>query len=148
MTALPFTGAKTFVEWVENTLGWAPPITEKTPRWKAIAVEAGKVNKKIATNPNLYTWEHLALTVEWLRRRKEVIKTPASVLWRVEDALRDSATVVRPVQPVDIAVAVAAAIEREQAGRAPGWQGWVSRLTRAQGAGRQDTYDEWKKARA
>lgn len=144
---LPFTGAKAFVEYVENMLGWAPPVTVKTPRWKAIAVEAGKVNKKIATNPTLYTWENLALTVEWLRQRREQIKTPTSILWRVEDALRDSATPVTPKVRVDIAVAIEQAIATEQERRAPGWQGWVSRLTRAQGAGRQDTYDEWKAAR-
>ena len=147
MTDLPFTGAKTFVEYVEGALGWAPPVTDKTPRWKAIAVEAGKVNKKVATNPALFTWENLALTVEWLRRRKEVIKTPTAIFWRVEDALRDSATPVRPERPADIATAVQQAVDTEQAKRAPGWQGWVSRLTRAQGAGRQDTYNEWRAAR-
>lgn len=148
MTSLPFTGPKSFVEYVEGALGWVPPETATTPRWKAIINEAAKVKKKVATDPVLYTWENLALTVEWLRRRKEPIKTPTSVFWRVEAALRDSATPVVPERPTDIAVAVQQAIDREQAQRAPGWQGWVSRLTRAQGAGRQDTYNEWKAARA
>lgn len=148
MTDLPFTGPKSFVEYVEGALGWAPPETTKTPRWKAILNEASKVKRKQATDPTLYTWQNLALTVEWLRARKEVIKTPTSIFWRVEDALRDSATPVTPKPVLEISQAVQQAVEAEQARRAPGWQGWVGRLTRAQGAGRQDTYDEWKAARS
>lgn len=147
MTALPFTGPKAFVKYVEGALGWVPEDSEKVPRWKAIIIQASIVKKKHESDPTLYSWHHLALTVEWLRRRKQVITTPAAVFFYVEQALRDSATDVRPDVAVDIAVAIDEAIEKEQGQRAPGWQGWVSRLTRAQGKGRNDTYDEWKQAR-
>lgn len=144
--SLPFDpGPKNFVLFVENTLGCAPDVTKE--RWRAVILEASKVKKKIATNPTLYTWENLALTVEWLRQKRKVVRSAAAVLWNVEDALRDSANTRQPDQIVNVAVAIKEAIAWEQANRIPGYQGWVGRLTRAAGDGRQDTYTEWKAAR-
>lgn len=143
----PFTGPKSYVEYVENTLGWAPD-TSKVERWKAILIEASKVKRKIATDPSLYTWENLALTVEWLRQRHEEVRTPTSVLWRVEAALKDTATAKVPVVAADVAEQIREAVIWEQTTAAPGFQGWVSRLTRAAGTGREGVLAEWRTARA
>lgn len=143
---LPFRqGPVAFCEFVEGQLGWEPDPTKE--RWKALMTEAGKLKRKRATNPELYSWENLALTVEWLRRRHHVVSTPTSVCWKVEAALKASATPVTPVVVVDVAKEIVAAIEWEQTQDRMGKAHWIHALTRAAGSGRADVLAEWRRAR-
>lgn len=129
--------ATEFVTAVENTLGWCPPEDDR-PRWKVIAIEAGKVNRKIKTNPALYTWDNLQLALELLRRERREVKSPAAVLWHVERALKQAA-VVEVVEDIDVAISDAV----DEAMDAGEYE-WADRLVRARGTGRQRVLDEWK----
>lgn len=145
--SLPFDpGYRNFVLFVENTLGLAIPTT-KTARYRTLILEASHLKKKVETNPELYTWENLALTVEWLRRRREHIKSAAGVCFRVEAALKDSGNTHQPAPVVDVAVEIQRAIAWEQQNQMPGYQAWIALLTRSAGAGRQEVYNEWEWAR-
>lgn len=130
---------------VENVLGWVPVHGDGTPQWKVYAAEAGKVNRKIKSNPKLYTWANCLLAVEWLRRRKQTPTSPAAVLWSVERALKDAAA---PVSATEIDQLLETALRVEMSERRPGWDEWVSRLTRATGVAREAVYLDWKATRA
>lgn len=129
--------ATQFVELVENRLGWDPASKyPKLPYWKAVRAEAGQVNKKVASDPDLYTYEHLALAVELLvRERKQ--STPLGVFAHVERAL-SKAPVVEEVRPLEdqIADAVDEAVEL-------GEFDWADRLVRASGQHRAKVLEEW-----
>lgn len=142
----PFKTPYGFCEWVENELGWAVPSETPEIRRKALIAETAKVKRRIASMPGLYTWDNLALTVTWLKKKRKTT-TPWGVLGWVQVALRDSKTRAEQ-RPADIAVAISTAIATEQATRRPGYEEWVRRLTRAQGAGRQAVYEEWETERS
>lgn len=128
--------ATEFVTAVENTLGWEPP--ESQPRWKAVQVEAAKVNRKIATNPALFTWANLQLALELLRRERKEVKSPAAVLWHVERALAQAAV---EEQTDDLDEQVQKAVtEAMEAGAYE----WVERLVRSRGDGRSEALRAWR----
>jgi len=141
----PFKSAFSFCEWVEQELGWEVPSETSEIRRKALIVECAKVKRRMATNPEQYSWDNLAVTVAWLKDKRKTV-TPWGVLGWVQVALKETRR--RPsARPTDIAVAIAQAIEREQSQRREDWEFWVRRLTRAQGDGREDVYTEWEQQR-
>jgi hypothetical protein len=132
--------ATRFAEHVENTLGWAPTDTEVQPRWKSLMLVAGRINKRIASNPTLYTWDNLLVTVLWLKRLgKEV--SPLGVFWYVEEAVKK-----RPVIEAtdDLAGKVFTALTEAMVA---GEQDWVDQLARARGEARHDVLAGWVKFR-
>jgi hypothetical protein len=133
--------ATEFVVHCENTLGWVPDETKEL--WKARSIQAGRLNKAIKTKPHLYTWANLELAVEYLRRKRQPIKSPMFVLYVVEDALRlASQESARPLADL-----IDEAIRLERAQPALTSDSWVGQLTRAVGTYRPDAYDEWKAER-
>lgn len=138
--------SKEFVELVENTLGWAPPpdkITDKTPLWKHRMIMAGRVKKKIAEDPRLYTWHNLELTVEYCRRKKIAIQSPLGVFWKVKAAV-DTANVTDTGQ---LEAQINEAIEWELEHQQPEHSEWVGRLVRADGSARADVLALWQRER-
>ena len=129
-----------FVKHVENTLGWVPP--EGTwPRWKTLTLEAAKLKRKMATNPRLYTWDHMLLAVEMLRRSGTQVASPAAVCWHVRRALAAEG---EREDTGDIAAKVHLAIsEAFMAGESE----WVERLARARGDARKEVLEEWNAIR-
>lgn len=132
-----------FIVFVENQLGWTPETSEKKPLWKARAIEVAKLKKKMATDPNLYTWDNLALAVEYLRHKRQPVTSPVAVCWFVKDALKDA--VERPTL-TDLGEAVQAAIDWEKRHQIPGFAEWIITLTRAHGSARGAVLDEWRSA--
>lgn len=127
--------ATEFVELVENTLGWEPPVTK--PRWRALMVEAGKVKRRIAGDPELYSWANLELTVRWLRQQGKPV-TPVGVCWFVPDAIAAA-----PASEVTSALAGRvhqAVVEAMVAGEPD----WVERLARATGDARRAVLADWE----
>lgn len=123
---------------IENTLGWTPP--DHLPLWKSRSVEAGKINRQVEANPRLYTWHNLELAVEYLRRKRQPVKSPVGVIYAVEKALEDAAA--PPVQrPLGELIDSALAWEHEH--ELPDSAKWIGWLTRASGNARQGVYDEW-----
>lgn len=129
--------ATEFVEMCENVLGWTPDSSK--PLWKARQIMAGRVNKTRASNPTLYSWLNLELTVEWLRRKRQMIQSPLFVFYKVEEAVREAN---RPEPPRPLTDLIAAALADEMMNPTPS-DFWVGRLTRSAGLARQDVYDEW-----
>jgi hypothetical protein len=125
-----------FVQAVENMLGWVP----KEPRWKTYVTEAGKVKKKIATDPDLYTFENLGLALALLQHERKSVDSPAGVLFHVERASK-MGEVAAPTDDVDDDIDVL--IERLSVEGDP--DGWVQRLVRASGAGRELVMDEYRR---
>lgn len=140
----PIRNATEFVRLVENVLGWVPVHKDAAQEWRTYAMEAGKLKRKIATAPHLYTWDNLVLAVEFLRRKKETPKSPTAVCWAVERALAAAAA---PRNNTEIEELLGFALEQEFGNREPGWDDWVGRLTRATGPARMDVYEAWKAAR-
>lgn len=136
--------ATEFVKMVENTLGWAPPLESTKPLWQVRSIEAGKVNRKIATNPNLYTWHNLELAVEYLRRRRQPVKSPVGVLFKVEAALGEANA---PAPISNLGDEINRAIEVELSHAREGHEEWVGRLIRADGSARRDVLDTWRAER-
>lgn len=128
------TKAEAFVKHVENTLGWAP-FSGKHRK----LIVAGVVQRR-SENLQLFTWDNLYLTVEWLRVRRMTIKSPLYVFFKVEQALVKG---IVPDAPSDIADLIQRAIEHEREFEREGWDDWTERLSRVTGRYRQDTYDEW-----
>lgn len=126
---------------IENQLGWVPQYDDETkPLWKARAIHAGRINKKIKENPKLYTWANLELAVELIRRKREIIRGPLAVFFWVEEALELSNTPA-VVRPLDVLITEAERIEHERADdESPTW---LRRFSRALGNGRQGVYDDW-----
>lgn len=129
--------ATEFCRIVENTLGWVPTGNENDPPYKRYMAEAGKLNRKIKTNPELYTFENLVLTVTWLRRRRHV-STPTGVCWFVKDALKEAP------EPDALNTNVTRRIfEAITEAMVAGEPDWVERLARASGSARDDVLGEW-----
>lgn len=128
---------------VENTLGWTPIVSDKMPRWRAIAIMAGRVNKKIETNPKLYTWRNLEIAVAYLWAKRQQVRSPMGIFYVVEDAVAQSYET--PQQPlgdqVEQAIRTEYEIDDAQTIR------WVTRLSRAFGDARADVLVEWRAAR-
>lgn len=123
---------------IENTLGWTPP--DDVPLWKSRAREAGKINAAIKRNPKLHSLANLELAVEYLRRKRQPVKSPVGVIYAVEKALEDAAA--PPVQrPLGELIDSALAWEHEH--ELPDSAKWIGWLTRASGNARQGVYDEW-----
>lgn len=133
--------ATEFVVHCENTLGYVPDETKEL--WKARSIQAGRLNKAIKTKPQLYTWANLELAVEYLRRKRQPIKSPLFALYVVEDALR----LARQEQDRPLGELIDEALHFERANSALTSHSWVDQLTRAVGKYRQDAYDEWKAER-
>lgn len=136
----------TFVTAVENTLGWAPPegeVTEAKPLWKHRTIMAGRVNKAVAKDPNLYTWENLELAIEYCRRKKIEVKSPIGVLYKVKAALDLANT----TAVGDVSQQVQAAIDWELSNQRDGYHDWVGRLVRADGSARRDVVERWRRER-
>jgi hypothetical protein len=138
--------ATTFVVAVENTLGWSPPseeITDAKPLWKHRSIMAGRVNKAVAKDPKLYTWENLELAIEYCRRKKIEVKSPLGVLYKVKAALE-----VANVEHVgDLTQQMQEAVDWELANQHEGYHDWVGRLVRADGTARRDVLDRWRRER-
>lgn len=131
-----------FVEHVENTLGWAPP-DDGRPRWKVLTLEAAKLKRKRETNPRLYSWDNLLLTVEMLRRDGAEVASPAAVCWHVRRALARASLGADP-NGGDLAGRVHVALgEAFVAGE----HEWVERLARARGEARHEALAEWAEVR-
>lgn len=128
-----------FVRHCENTLGIPLDLTSGKPVWKLRQIEAGKLKRKRESNPKLYTIDNLMLTVEWLRQRRQEVKSAASVCWRVEDALKTAAE--PEPERDDFEARYAAAIAAEQVA---GDTAWLGRLTRARGNARSEVLREWE----
>ena len=126
--------ATELVQTVENTLGWAPHGV----RHRKLVV--AEVVGKIAERPGVYTWENLAITVEFLRRKRIQVGSPMYLFRRLEEAV-EAAYLPPPVST--LAQLVEAAVLHEQATQREDWQHWVGRLTRATGAGRLVAHDAW-----
>lgn len=125
-----------FCNLVENKLGWEAPPGHNRLRFVA---EAGKVNSKIATNPELYTWRNLVLAVELLVREK-LTRTPVGVFAYVERAVEmgrelegDLETQIREICRIE-----------EELGDP---DGWVGRFSRAHASYRALAVEEWKASR-
>lgn len=129
-----------FVEHVENTLGWVPPVTDKRPLWRCRQVEVVKLGRKIKERPKLYAMDNLLLAVEYCRRNKIELKSPVGVCFLVERALKE--THVDEVSDLDAAVDLAIS-EAWTASR----DDWVRRLSRAVGPARADVVREWQHVR-
>lgn len=126
-------GPGQFIDAVENTLGWSSAL--RGPRWKVRKIEAGKVDKKRATNPALYTWPNLMLALE-LCRRERLPRTPTGVFAHVERALE-----LRRAPEVDLEEAIREATAREVAAGDP--DQWVTRFARSAGHYRKEAYEQW-----
>lgn len=125
-----------FCQLVENRLGWSPP--PGGPAYRRYVVEAAKVKRKIASNPELYTWAALELAVELLARER-LPRTPIGVFSHVERAL----TMAR-LPETDLEEQIRSAMRYEGLRGDPG--GWVTRFTRATGPYRAEVLDEWRRA--
>jgi hypothetical protein len=129
-----------FVIAVENNLGWAAEETPETPLWKVRAAMAGRLNKKIKTDPELYSWENLSLTLAYCRRNKIAVKSPLGVLLYIDKALAERPKVerARPLQDlVNDAIAREVGIGDEDSAV------WIARFSRASGPGLVALYRDW-----
>lgn len=125
-----------FVQLVENKLGWQPPAT--AVHYKRYQAEAAKVKRKIATNPELFTWRNLQLAVELLWRERQS-RTPIGVFAHVERAVQMAAE-----DEVDVEVEIRKATLFEEMRGDPA--GWVTRFARAVGPYRAEALAEWRES--
>lgn len=133
-----------FVRYVENTLGVVPDTSDGSPWWQARSREAGKLKRKRATNPELYSMRNLLLAVEYCRQRGIEVPTATALCWKVEPALEHAH---REVQVSELQQLIERAVKREHLEQRPGWADWVGRLLRARGEARTDVYSEWHSLR-
>jgi hypothetical protein len=125
-----------FILYVENTLGWAPP--ENQERWVSYGIEARKLKRKMATNPDLYTLDNLVLAVALLRHERKPVRSPVAVCSHVERAIKLAAA---PETTSDLAGKIhQAIIEAFTAGDTT----WVERLAAAHGTARRETLNAWR----
>jgi len=125
----------------ENVLGWTPPA--HLPLWKARAIEIAKLKRAVEANPRLHTIHNLQLAIEYSRRKKEPITSPAALVYRIDKALELAPAV---VEVTDLEAAIQAAIDTELMRGDTQAQGWIGRLTRAFGPFRAEVYTEWLEA--
>lgn len=125
-----------FCELVEARLGWEVP--SRRVRWRVLMSEGNKVAKKVATNPDLYTWDNLILAVELCARERKS-RTPLGVFAHVERALDLALD-----DEIDVEQEIREVVAYETSRGDPG--GWVVRFARATGHYRRLALDEWKQA--
>lgn len=126
-----------FCKHVEGRLGWEPPQGDvEEPDFRRYGAEAAKVKRKIATDPDRFTWRNLKLAVEYCRRQ-HLTRTPVGVFAYV-DAAVEKATV--PVD--DVEAALQQAMRQENAKGDP--EGWAARMMRASGRYRAEVLEEWR----
>ncbi|MGZ4745628.1 MAG: hypothetical protein ACXVYY_00960 [Oryzihumus sp.] len=132
---------------VECRLGWDPYRLAKEQGkdvYKIRGAEAGKINKKVATDPGLYSWENLELAVAYLFRKRIPVQTPTAVCWYVEEALK----LAERREPLDdLGARVTQAIATEMARDDAGSQEWIGRLARSTGVGREEVLAQWRQER-
>ncbi len=121
----------------ENRLGYLHhgPLTERR------RIEAGKINKKLKTDPSV-TLADFELAIEYCWKKRESVTSPVALYWRIKDAKNLANDV---VEVSDLTEEIERAIAWEM------WcepidHEWVGKLTRAQGDGRADVLAEWKAA--
>lgn len=134
-TPLQISSATAFCKHVEARLGWLPE-DRYAPAWQRYRGEASKVLRKIATNPELYTWRNLGLAVEYLAREKKT-RSPVGVFSYVGVALEAAANPDPAVEEE-----LRAALRLEMAKGDP--KGWVERLNRAVGPFRMELLNQWR----
>lgn len=133
------------VEACENQLGWVPPYKENVPVYQTRAVEVYKLKKAMA-NPEfaqVANPHNLALALEFSRRRGLAVKSPITLLYRINDALAYADT--GPTETT-IAMQISAAVRWEQDHDDDDSLRWIHRLVRSSGAGQVDVLVEWKDA--
>lgn len=125
----------------ENRLGFTH--VGANPLYRARAIEAGKINKKLKADPSV-TLEDFALALEYCHRKREPVTSPVALYWRIKDA-RAMANEV--VELSDLSAAVQTALDWEME-RDPSLERteWIGRLTRAHGDHRAVVLSEWKRA--
>lgn len=123
----------------ENVLGWVPD--ESKPLWKARANAAGAVKRAMAKHN--VTLDQLELAIEYCRRKKEAIASPAALVFRVEQALELAN---EPEPELDVSTDVEAAVQWERDHEDHFSLGWITRLTRAVGNYRAEVLQEWRSA--
>lgn len=128
--------ATEFCKLVESRLGWLPPAGQG---WKRYSAMAGRVNRKIATNPALYTMENLQLAVELLAKER-LPRNPLGVFAHVPRAVAMS---IEDEADVEQGIRVATAIEQGKGDP----DGWVTRFARAVGPYRLQALNEWRASR-
>lgn len=131
---------------VENELGWCPAWDDPRPNWKVRATEVSKlkavIKKLERENSRMkgkYTVENLLITVEYLKREKELIKSPVYLAYACERALAWH----HDARLDDLE----ARVERAKASvrslfTGPERQRWLSQLTRARGEPLVELLDE------
>lgn len=127
--------ATAFIKLVEERLGWEAPPGPAHLRYRA---EVGKVNRRVAEDPFLYTWDNLHLAVALLAKEKKP-RTPLGVFAHVQRALdlaMDRET------DVEAEIRKAVAYETELGDPA----GWVVRFARAVGGYRAEALQEWRES--
>lgn len=134
------TKALAFLQVVENTLGWDPGKRGSRRRGQELYV--GKVLDKIATNPQLYTWDNLGLAVELVRRKRHVIQSPLNVFSFVEEAVELAYVPIE--RPLDEEMAEATRLEYSRTD--PDAELWLMRLARAADHARADVLQMWRDA--
>lgn len=141
-----FRTATGFAEYVEGRLGWPVPSATSLQRRKALMAEAAKIKRKIATDPDLFTWDNLRLAVEYVHSQHLYGRSPVAVFSFVHIAVAEDRKRREPA-PTEIALAVQSAIDTEMGEQLAGWEEWVRRLARASGTGRETVHSEWAACR-
>lgn len=136
--------AKQLLLLIENQLGWAPANPQKQEYWRLMSTHAGRINKKVTENPQLYSWRNLELAVAFLKKRRIAVKSPMLVFYVVPSALELAN---ESEQPRPLADLIDSAIEYEMRHELPGFEKWCERLVRAFGEARREVYAQWAKAR-
>lgn len=130
------------VRMCETRLGWFP---DGDNLLKARRIEASKLKRAMATDPARLTLFNLQLALELCASRREEIRSPYMLIYRVDDALKlanaETTAVGEHYQLIDEAIAV-------EMGRTDQERDyWIGRLTRAAGPARIEVLQEWKDAR-
>jgi hypothetical protein len=125
----------------ENTLGFTPDTT-RYGLDQARRIEAGKLNKKMKADPSI-TFEQLEYALAYSFRKREPVKSPAALCFRIKAALEEAAEL--EVQKTDLSLLVEAALAWEMAQPVLN-EGWIGKLTRSQGDARKDLLTNWKES--
>lgn len=138
--------ATQLLELFEEMCGWDPYADEPDlAGWKKKAIEAGKINRKVATKPDTYSWANLAETVRYCRRNRLEVKAPMGLFFHVDEAIlaKRRADKARAASEKDMTYERALEIERSR----PDGAAWVAKFTRAAGPARKELLAEWTATR-
>lgn len=122
----------------ENVLGYALDTSKQGLR-QARQVQAGILKKAMARNPDI-TFDDLELALAWSYAKRQPVRTPAGLLYRVKEA-KELAGAPPPVVSA-VSATVEAALSWELAQSVPD-HGWIGKLTRAHGPAREDLLRDW-----